>query len=216
MCLCGYRYLGKFALVHARWYPHINYLVYFDMSKFSEMPPLQPRHTPNPVVTTLEGEVKYLSRSIAVMAILLRVHPETGERWVAVQERGPKVSDSGKRCLVCGYLDYDESIFDAILREVFEETGLNLEYLSEQGLAKLSDSPFFINDDPQKDPRQNITFQYLVTISSTEEPPLTLEYMEPGEVNFHEWMRLTEGEIISRQWAFNHGQILLDQFFPVV
>lgn len=186
------------------------------MSAFPTMPKLKPVHTPNPVVTTVEGDLKYLSRSIAVMVIILRVNPETGERWVAVQERGPKVSDSGKRCMVCGYLDYDERVIDAAKREVFEETGINVNCLIDNGIAEFPEDPFYINDHPKKDARQNVTFQYLLTITSTEEPPLTLEYMESGEVNFHEWMPLTKAQIASREWAFGHGQILLDKFFPPV
>lgn len=185
------------------------------MTIFSEMPKLVASHTPNPCVTTVEGQIKYVSRSIAVMVIILLVHPETGERWVAVQERGPKVSDSGKRCMVCGYLDYDESVAEAAIREVFEETGLNVQYLVELGIAEFPQAPFHINDDPRKDARQNVTFQYLLKITSSEMPPLSLDYMEPGEVNFHEWMLLTEEEIVRRQWAFNHRQILLRKFFPV-
>jgi 8-oxo-dGTP pyrophosphatase MutT (NUDIX family) len=111
-------------------------MVILNMSNFPEMPRFNAIHTPNPVVTTVQGETKYLSRSIAVMVVILRQHPETGERWVAVQERGPRVSDSGKRCMVCGYLDYDESVRNAAIREVFEETGLNVEYLVGQGLAE--------------------------------------------------------------------------------
>lgn len=41
--------------------------------------------------------------------------------------RGPRATRAGRWCIPCGYLDYGEDVRAGAAREVFEETGLNVD-----------------------------------------------------------------------------------------
>lgn len=59
----------------------------------------------------------FLSRSVAVVVRVIK-----GEQVLLVK-RGTSVSDTDKWCMPCGYLDYDETLKEAAMRELYEETG---------------------------------------------------------------------------------------------
>lgn len=59
-------------------------------------------------------------------------------------------------CLPCGYVDWDESIHQAVIREVWEETGINVD--------KEEYSMYHVNDNPNNDGLQNITFHFLIRL----------------------------------------------------
>lgn len=80
----------------------------------------------------------------------------TNDAEVVITQRSDKVDHPGKWALPCGYIDWNESIHQALVREIWEELGLNI-----------SGYPVFlydINDDPNKDERQNVTFHFAVSI----------------------------------------------------
>ena len=65
------------------------------------------------------------SRSVAVVCVVLLWKPFCKEPWVLVSQRGPNSADyQGLYNVVCGYLDWDETGFEAVLRETWEEVGL--------------------------------------------------------------------------------------------
>jgi 8-oxo-dGTP pyrophosphatase MutT (NUDIX family) len=77
---------------------------------------------PSPSHVLADGRLIYESRSVAVTAVVLAYDAAERAHYVVVGERGTGVDLSGLHCLVCGYLDWDESLPDAVRREVFEET----------------------------------------------------------------------------------------------
>lgn len=66
------------------------------------------------------NEAVYLSRSVAVVAISICI--VAGEGYVPVGKRRIKPGDeqSGRYGLCCGYLDWDESAAEAMMRELYE------------------------------------------------------------------------------------------------
>lgn len=68
------------------------------------------------------GWVHFRNPGVGV-AVLLR----DGQERVLLVQRGPEVSQSGKWCIPCGYLDYGEAAQAGARREVLEETGLIVE-----------------------------------------------------------------------------------------
>lgn len=100
------------------------------------------------------GEVFWVSRAVCV-AIRLRVKTKDGYYHLATK-RGGGVSNTGEWCFPCGYMDWNETTTEAAQRELYEETGI---------FYPLSNFyRYDINDDPDKDDRQNVTFHYDVTI----------------------------------------------------
>lgn len=145
------------------------------------------------------------SRSVAVTAVVVGWDAAAGTFRALVGERGPRVDKSGSWCLVCGYLDWDESLRDAVRREVFEESGVDLTVLEASGEAWVSKQPIFIQSDPSAH-RQNVTARYLVSLSRL--VPLSTENAEPGEVTQLAWLPLDSASIDAKPWAFHHEEIL--------
>ena len=150
------------------------------------------------------GREYWISRSVAVMVILF-AYDLKGIQYVLTVRRGEETPDSeyiGAICLPCGYLDYDETTQEAAARELFEETGIEVNPLE---LKLLS-----INDNPNDDKRQNITFRYFIevrgiTIESLNQL-LTTKFSEKNEVDFIEFIAINE--IDNYKWAFNQDKII--------
>jgi ADP-ribose pyrophosphatase YjhB (NUDIX family) len=151
------------------------------------------------------GRVLYESRSVAVTAVVLAWDDATRGFRALVGERGSAVDHAGKWCLSCGYLDWDESLVDAVHREVFEETGLDLRALEASGDAVVSSEPIFIEGVPEAH-RQNVTARFVVELRRVVEP--TTANAEPDEVTRLEWLEVSEAAIATRGWAFKHDEIL--------
>ena len=142
--------------------------------------------------------VVYVSRSVAVMVVpIFRV---MGSLFVPLGQRAQSVSDSGKFCLPCGYLDWDETGREAAIRETFEEIGLNLS-------EHLSDQPWFVQSDPAKDARQNVTLRFGAIVDVDDLPALNPSVEAP----FVEWREMHQA-IDSTDLAFNHAQIIADYY----
>jgi 8-oxo-dGTP pyrophosphatase MutT (NUDIX family) len=151
------------------------------------------------------GKVLFESRSVAVTAIVLCYDSSERKVYALVGERGPAVDFSGTWCLVCGYLDWDESLDDAVRREVFEESGLDLRALEASGEAIVPALPIFVQSDPQAN-RQNVTARFVVELKRRVEP--TNAHAEPGEVNQVRWIEIEPEALAALPWAFNHDRIL--------
>ncbi|MEM9977634.1 MAG: NUDIX domain-containing protein, partial [Cyanobacteria bacterium P01_D01_bin.2] len=81
--------------------------------------------TPNRCIT-VDGEEVWISRSVTVLAVLVVIYD--GAAYVPLNKRGPDLpSEVGKWGLAGGYLDYDETTGGAVMREVWEELGLDLQ-----------------------------------------------------------------------------------------
>lgn len=143
------------------------------------------------------NQAVYLSRHVAVMVV--PVFDVNNTLYVPLGQRSSKVSDSGKWCLPCGYLDWDESGQDAATREAYEELGLDL-----RGL--LSDQPWYVQSNPSKDARQNVTLRF-GCVSVVDRLPNLL--IDNAEVISADWKTVAEA-IASPNLAFNHAQIIED------
>jgi NADH pyrophosphatase NudC (nudix superfamily) len=83
----------------------------------------------NPKVYTQTGQQVYLSRACSVVAEVCLYEVTQAKWYILLVKRGEACPDfQGDWCLPCGYLDWDETLYQAMIREVYEETGL---YLSE-------------------------------------------------------------------------------------
>lgn len=150
--------------------------------------------------TIFGGKEYWVSRSIAVV-IKVTAIDENGLEYVLAVQRGKGTPDSefvGSWCLPCGYLDFDETIKEAACRELKEETGL-----------EISPSKFNlvgINDEPESDKRQNVTFRYVVNLWRINYHELTNKYSEKNEVSNIKWIPINE--LNKYKWAFNHNKLI--------
>lgn len=154
----------------------------------------------------VDGKIIWDSRSVAVVACILADYHD--ELYILIGQRGTGVPDSvGKYNLVCGYMDKYENGRDAVEREVYEETGLDL---SEWDIIQNDlDEPWSVNTEPTEN-RQNIVLRYGCVIKVHKLPELTSEYSEPNEVSDLRWIKYQD--IDNYDWAFNHDIIIRKYF----
>lgn len=159
-----------------------------------------------------DGKEYWISRAVAVVGIVVGVN-ETGDiKSFLVSQRGPGCPDFiGSWACTCGYLDWDETTEEAIIRELNEEIGL-----------KIDDSDFRILwevvTDPKKDSRQNIIFRYLFCKPQQELEEFVKSFNpnteerggEKDEVSSVKLMSITE--LNDYPWAFNHDKVILNVY----
>ena len=115
-------------------------------------------NTPNKRFTVEDsGTIREIwdSRSCAVCIILLL---RRGDEYSVLLTRRGEGCPNYVGCWgnVCGYLDRDESIIDAVKRELYEETGLDFDSLVCPRSIK------FLGYDDELEGVQNITLRHLV------------------------------------------------------
>ncbi len=154
---------------------------------------------PNPRRELADGRTIWESRSAAAVAAV--VATVDGTDYVALVERGPALPDEvGKLCLPCGYLDWDETAFEAARREAYEETGLDLSSSTWRG----SEQPWQVDSTPSG--KQNITLHFVFRCTLAELPKLSMQHAEPGEVSSVKWLAMDEATELDL--AFGHHDVL--------
>jgi len=149
----------------------------------------------------------FISRSVAVVASVLV--EKDNETYVLIGKRGQGTPDfQGCWNMPCGYLDFEESATEAVHRELFEETGLDLEELLKNSKHHIIDleQPWFVQHEPNGN-RQNVTLRFGVYVRIDGElPELTNENCEEDEVDELLWMNVND--VDKYEWAFKHDEVL--------
>lgn len=139
----------------------------------------------------------WFSRSCAVVTCVLL--EENGRWFVLAGQRGSGTPDyQGYWNLPCGYLDYNENTQEAAVREVHEETGINI---SPNQLVLLGHS-----SEPTEN-RQNVCFFYAAMLhGSREQLGFSKDDMEENEVDGIQWLPIEKANTL--KWAFDHDLVL--------
>lgn len=153
------------------------------------------------------GKTIWNSRAIAVSIFpFIRIK---GMWHVAAIKRGKGCPDYvGYWCCPCGYVDFNETIHQAALRELREETGIEYPYVL---------NLVAIQDNPNISEKQNVTFRYVCDAETVflwegddYVPELTSAHSEPDEVEELKWIPLSE--IGKYEWAFDHKEVIFEAF----
>jgi 8-oxo-dGTP pyrophosphatase MutT (NUDIX family) len=145
-----------------------------------------------------EEKEYWISRSIAVLGIVF-VECKN-DFYILANKRGKGTPDfSSYWNMPCGYLDYNETAEDAVIREIYEETGLNI---NKNKLNFLE-----INSSPDTN-KQNVTLRYFVKlfVNSLKKLKLTNEKSEKDEVEKIKLINIKD--IDDYNWAFNHKELI--------
>lgn len=162
----------------------------------------------NRMIKGENGEELWISRSVVVICVVARI-TDDNKIEILVEKRGPLVSATGRWCFPCGYLDYDEDITDAVIREVQEETGYTLER---------KDVNFIdINSKPEGK-KQNVGIRHIAFIDNDKKQISDFE-LDTNEVTELKWIEIGEsvGNIFNIdvnkldcvKWAFNHKSLII-------
>jgi 8-oxo-dGTP pyrophosphatase MutT (NUDIX family) len=169
------------------------------MKKFNNIP-----NTPHKVGDTLVWH----SRGTAVCAHIICVNPTTNKYYYLIGKRGDKLEyDPNLYNIVGGYIDWNENLKNATIREVYEETGFDISNINADSIlySKIK-QPYFVDTEPNTK-LQNIIFHTLFICKLTDLPILTTKYAEPGEVDTAEWISFDKIHEIN-DWAFNHKELI--------
>ncbi len=163
------------------------------------------KNTPNQCLK-LDGRDYWISRSVTVIGVLFFA---VGDRvYVPLGLRGNALPDEvGKRGLPGGYLDYDETVGGALLREVWEELGLNLVDLQLKYRFHGSlEQPYYVFSDPIR--RQNVTLRFplLFALDLEADLPALQPQVQTDEVEQTLWFNLTEA--LEMDLAFCHQNVM--------
>lgn len=162
----------------------------------------------NRMIKGENGEELWISRSVVVICVVARITDDNKIEIIA-EKRGPLVSATGRWCFPCGYLDYDEDLTDAVIREVQEETGYTLERKD----VKFID----INSKPEGN-KQNVGIRHIAFIDNDKKQISDFE-LDTNEVTELKWIEIGEsvGNIFNIdvnkldcvKWAFNHKSLII-------
>jgi len=197
------------------------------------------------LVKDKQGKEKTIwhSRSVACVGHIFLIHnfkefltpPERNIYFLAVKRGEVNEVSAGKWCVPCGYLDWDETVGQCAMREVFEETGFNiLRYANNsenQGVDNLfedynnyeKEEPFLVFSGPYDADRdgeievkiQNVSFHFgaVYLYEGDDDLPrlTTKQNAVVGEVETAEWVPIEElWSDNCREFAFNHRKRTLD------
>ena len=163
----------------------------------------------------IDGKEYWISRSVAVCCFIFKIKDD--ELYALIERRGSGAADEqGKLAAVSGYLSYNETLTQAVVREIFEETGFKAK---EERLQFMK-----INSDPSE-AHQNVTIHYLYFAKKNEDFDLDrAEGGEENEVSEVKWFKVGDlgkknnvvtlyanvYDIMAEDWAFNHDKLLIE------
>ena len=152
-----------------------------------------------------EGQTYWRSRSCTVVGYVFCLDKD-GYLCVLANQRGLGApTNVGKWNVPCGYIGFIEECGDvdgnhAVVREIFEETGVKLE----------PNDMFFDSVSFSNNGDENINLRYICTIinKKCEDFILTDEHSEPNEVSAIKWIRIIDVSKFS--WAFGHEKTIFE------
>jgi ADP-ribose pyrophosphatase YjhB (NUDIX family) len=140
----------------------------------------------------------WIARNNVVVCFVFTV---INDKWhILANKRGSSSGECVNMWNVpCGYVDFDETFEQAAIREVYEETGVKINY------ARFIN----FNDVPDND-KQDIGFRYYSIIPTAQMLELSSDSESRGgekdEVRDVKWIPISE--INNYQWAFNHLELI--------
>lgn len=164
-------------------------------------------------------KIYWISRAMAVVGFVFKQIDD--KLFVLIEKRGQGAADNiGSFCVPCGYLDFNETLEEAVLRELKEETG----FIGDK------DKLIFlkINSNPNEN-RQNVSVHFAYFANNNENFNTNkaiggekdeIEYVTwlcIGTIKKIKWFKrlfkhnkketlILEDNLDNHIWAFNHNQ----------
>jgi len=158
-----------------------------------------------------DGREIWLSRACAVVNTVWCI--VDGEPNLLIGQRGPGCPDEiGNWNLPCGYLDWNETLKEAAIRETWEETGVNIKDVKPVDIIlNHMDSPWLITSyvDGDNTLKQNVSMHHAIVYESDKLPILSSSNCEPGEISDLKWIKIDQ--IDDFTYAFKHD-IRINEF----
>ena len=161
------------------------------------------KNRPNKCYNTEDGEL-WLSRSVAVVGIIFVITDNYDLRVLTVKRSEAMIDKPNRWCLPCGYLDWDETLEQAIEREVHEETGFSMR---DHKKSLIRDIPYFhVNSNHETSNRQNISISF-VKVYMRDNNPLP-ELILNSEASDLSWSKCDEDSLAKLNLTFGHKDLI--------
>lgn len=150
----------------------------------------------------------WVSRACAVVGIVFAFGVEGGPRVLVIKRSAEIPDEPNKYGAPSGYLDWNETGFDAMNREVYEETSMYLPDYDPFLIFNNYEQPFYVHSDPTTK-FQNVSLTYVMVYDFNGHPdffPLDIENYSDFETAKVEWLKLQEFYNSNYEWAFNHNK----------
>lgn len=158
----------------------------------------------------------YHNRAVTVNVVQFLIKKESevnSDVYVLIGKRGKDSFDyQDKLNLPCGHLDWNESIVECGIREMYEETGF-IDPTIQYHLLNINSD---INNN-----RQNVEINLVghIEINNTDEFPTVISNNEMTDVRWepitniiNEYNDHVEKNTINENWAFKHDLLILQSF----
>lgn len=152
-----------------------------------------------------DGKTYWYSRAIVCVSAVF-CNDKENNLYILANRRGNATDkEVGKWNLPVGFLDFDETCLECAVREVFEETGVDVPI----NVLKL----YNINSMPD-DGSQDVGFRYYGKLPGTiDDYQTSTANMEKNEVIVARWINIED--IDNFDWAWNHRE-LIEMFINVL
>lgn len=159
----------------------------------------------NEVVTDTTGKQHWISRSPAVVGVIVTLCGD--DVFVLLEKRSELMDEPNKWAVVSGYLDWDESGYEGIVRETYEETSFDIQGHEDNLIYDHNKQPFYVQTEPNKDAKQNVSLSYIF-VYKFEELPTYVESFKDKEISEVKWLNLKTflAEKDNMEWAFDHDE----------
>jgi len=166
------------------------------------------KNRPNKVHFVKDGDGDrdvWESRSTALGAVIFGIYQEN--IFVLVEKRSMNMPEGpGQWACPSGYIDYDEDGWEAIKREVYEETSFYLDDYERYLTFNNDEDSFYTHTKPGEN-RQNIVVWYCMIYDfSGTELPRDIEQYKDHEVDIVKWIPIEHVFNGKYDWAFAHDQ----------
>ena len=155
----------------------------------------------------------WISRSVTTVGIVFIISSHDDIQILITQRSNKMRDEKNKYCLPCGYVDWQETIFESMTREVYEETSLYLPDYKDLLITNYNEKPIEIRDNPNNH-LQNISFIYLSVYDFTKNMqrfPIDIEKYSDKETKLVKWISfndLYDKYDKELNWAFNHNETI--------
>lgn len=175
----------------------------------------------NNVLNQYIPEINYWrSRATSINAFIF-AHPpreiNLGQLHVLIIKRSENMdTEPNKYGVPCGYLDWNETLYEAMIREVYEETSLYLPDYEKYLEFDNNKQSFFVDSKPDSiyNKRQNVEHNYITVLDFSKESinqfPTYIENYISDETSLVKWMPLYDFITNNLEWSFGHDQRIKD------
>ena len=157
----------------------------------------------------------WVSRAPAVVGLIFAFGVDNDVRVLIIKRSKNMLDEPLKFGAPSGYLDWNESGYEGITREVYEETSMYLPHFEQFLKFNNNEQPFYVQTDPDKDKHQNVSLSYVLAydFSGHEEFfPSEIKNYTDRETAEVQWLKLSDFYNIKKEWAFNHNRRIESAF----